>query len=65
MFDDWLFDHKGIFAFTVELWDLPTAAGVEEKSKDKKFMDWFRKHPVADDYKVAGLCESARARLRS
>ena len=52
VFDDWLFDHKGIFAFTVELWDLPTAAGVEEKSKDKKFMDWFRKHPVADDYKV-------------
>ena len=52
VFDDWLFDHKGIFAFTVELWDLPTAAGVEEKSKDKKFMDWFRKHPVEDDYKI-------------
>jgi murein tripeptide amidase MpaA len=52
VFDDWLFDHKGIFAYTVELWDLPTAAGVEAKSKDKKFMDWFRKHPVEDDYKV-------------
>ncbi len=52
VFDDWLFDHKGIFAFTVELWDLPTAAGVEEKSKDKKFMDWFRKHPPTDDHKI-------------
>jgi len=52
VFDDWLFDHKGIFALTVELWDLATAAGVEEKSKDKKFMDWFRKHPVEDDYKI-------------
>ncbi len=52
VFDDWLFDHKGIFAYTVELWDLPTAAGVEEKSKDKKFMDWFRKHPAADDHKI-------------
>ena len=52
VFDDWLFDHKGIFAFTVEMWDLATAAGVEEKSKDKKFMDWFRKHPVEDDYKI-------------
>lgn len=52
VFDDWLFDHKGIFAFTVELWDLPTAAGCEEKSKEKKFMDWFRKHPVADEYKI-------------
>ncbi len=52
VFDDWLFDHKGIFAFTVEMWDLATASGVEEKSKEKKFMDWFRKHPVEDDYKV-------------
>jgi murein tripeptide amidase MpaA len=52
VFDDWLFDHKGIFAYTVELWDLATAAGVEEKNKDKKFMDWFRKHPVEDDYKI-------------
>lgn len=52
VFDDWLFDHKGIFAFTVEMWDLATAAGVEEKSKDKKFMDWFRKHPIEDDYKI-------------
>ena len=51
-FDDWLFDHRGIFTFTVELWDLPTAAGVEEKSKEKKFMDWFRKHPLSDDYKI-------------
>jgi murein tripeptide amidase MpaA len=52
VFDDWLFDHKGIFAYTVELWDLATAAGVEEKSKEKKFMDWFRKHPIEDDYKI-------------
>lgn len=52
VFDDWLFDHKGVFAFTVELWDLPTAAGCEEKSKEKKFMDWFRKHPVEDEYKI-------------
>lgn len=52
VFDDWLFDHKGIFAFTVEMWDLATAAGVKEKNGDKKFMDWFRKHPLEDDYKV-------------
>ncbi len=51
-FDDWLFDHRGIFTFTVELWDLATASGVEDKSKEKKFMDWFRKHPLADDYKI-------------
>jgi murein tripeptide amidase MpaA len=52
VFDDWLFDHKGIYAYTVEMWDLATAAGVEEKGKEKKFIDWFRKHPVEDDYKI-------------
>lgn len=52
VFDDWLFDHKGIYAFTVELWDLATAAGVESKKKDKKFIEWFRKHPLEDDYKI-------------
>lgn len=57
VFDDWLFDHKGIFAFTVEMWDLATAAGVEEKNKDKKFMDWFRKHPVEDDYKIVAYAD--------
>ncbi len=57
VFDDWLFEHKGIFAFTVEMWDLATAAGVEEKSKDKKFMDWFRKHPVEDDYKIVAYAD--------
>ena len=52
VFDDWLFSHKGIFAFTVEMWDLATAAGVKGKNDEKKFMDWFRKHPVDDDYKI-------------
>ena len=61
VFDDWLFDHKGIFAFTVELWDLAIAAGVEAKSKDKKFMDWFRKHPVEDDVQDRGLRRPGRA----
>lgn len=52
VFDDWLFDHKGIFAYTVEMWDLATAAGVEEKNKEKKFIEWFRVHPIEDDYKI-------------
>jgi murein tripeptide amidase MpaA len=52
VFDDYLFAQKGIFAFTVELWDLAIAAGIEGKNKDKQFMDWFRKHPIEDDYKV-------------
>jgi murein tripeptide amidase MpaA len=52
VFDDWLYDHKGIFAFTVELWDLPTAAGCEQKNKEKKFIEWWRIHPPEDDWKI-------------
>jgi murein tripeptide amidase MpaA len=51
-FDDWLFDHKGIFGFTIELWDIAAAAGVEEKSKQKNFIEWLRKHPIEDDNKI-------------
>lgn len=57
VFDDWLFDHKGIFAYTVEMWDLATAAGVETKNKEKQFIDWFRKHPVEDDYKIVAYAD--------
>ena len=52
VFDDWIYDHKGIFSFTVELWDLPTAAGVTWKNEQKKFIEWFRKHPVEDDHTI-------------
>ncbi len=44
-FDDWMYDHLGIFSYTIELWDLPTAAGI----KDRKFAEWFRDHPHEDD----------------
>ena len=47
-FDDWIYDHLGIFAFTIELWDLPTEAGI----KDRKFIDWFRDHPHEEDLQI-------------
>jgi murein tripeptide amidase MpaA len=47
-FDDWLYDHLGVFVYTVELWDLPTEAGI----KDRKFFEWFMRHPVEDDQKI-------------
>lgn len=51
-FDDWAYEHLGLFAFTVELWDLPHAAGVTEKHEKKTFIEWWRKHPVEDDLKI-------------
>lgn len=49
-FDDWCYDHRGIFAWTVELWDLLSRAGI----KDRKFIEWYRDHPIEDDLKILG-----------
>lgn len=48
VFDDWMYDYLGTYAYTVELWDLPAAAGIEER----KFIEWFREHPLEDDYTI-------------
>jgi len=47
-FDTWVYDHLGIFAWTVELWSPIRQAGI----KNYKFIDWFREHAVADDLKL-------------
>jgi len=48
VFDDWMYSHLGIFAFTVEQWDIVSKAGIE----DRKFIDWLRDHPHEDDQKI-------------
>jgi hypothetical protein len=48
VFDDWLFNHLGIFSFTVEQWDIVGRAGIE----DRKFIEWMRDHPHEDDLKI-------------
>lgn len=53
VFDDWLYDHLGIYAWTCELWSPQTQAGIEMKKDGKwQFIEWFRDHPVADDLKM-------------
>jgi len=44
-FDDWMYEHRGVYAWTCEIWSVQRQAGI----KDYKFMDWFREHPQADD----------------
>ena len=46
--DSWLYDFHGIFAWTVELWDIVKHAGVEQG----EVMKWFRTHPHSDDLQV-------------
>ena len=46
--DDWLYDHVGVFSWTVEIWSPQRQAGISEY----KFIDWYREHPFADDLKL-------------
>jgi len=58
VFDDWMYDHLGLFAWTVEIWSPQRQAGLTEgfdkntKSGAFKFIDWYRDHPIEDDLKM-------------
>jgi murein tripeptide amidase MpaA len=45
VFDDWMFEHKGVYAWTTEIWSPQRQAGIT----DYKYIDWFREHPVEHD----------------
>ena len=45
---DWIYDHLGLFTWTVELWNPKQAAGIG----DRRWIDWFRDHPIEDDLKL-------------
>jgi murein tripeptide amidase MpaA len=47
-FDNWMYDHLGVFTYTIELWDLPTEAGI----KDRKLIEWWREHPHEEDMQI-------------
>ena len=55
VFDDWMYDHLGVFAWTVEIWSPQQQAGI----KDIKFIDWYREHPVEDDLKLLRWSDEA------
>jgi len=46
VFDDWLYDHFGVYAWTVEIWSPQRQAGI----KDYKFIEWYDEHPIEDDF---------------
>jgi murein tripeptide amidase MpaA len=48
VFDDWMYDHFGVFAWTVEIWSPQRQAGITEY----KFIEWYREHPVEEDFKM-------------
>ena len=58
VFDDWCYDHLGIFAWTTEIWSPQRQAGITEgfdattKPGAFKFTTWGRDHEPADDVKL-------------
>ena len=47
-FDDWLYEHYGLYAWTTEIWSVQQQAGL----KDYKYIDWWREHPLEDDIAI-------------
>jgi murein tripeptide amidase MpaA len=47
-FDSWAYDHRGMFAWTVEIWSPQRQAGIE----NLKYIEWYREHPLEDDLKL-------------
>lgn len=47
-FDSWMYDHRGVFAWTVEIWSPQRQAGIP----GYKYIDWYREHPAEDDLKL-------------
>jgi murein tripeptide amidase MpaA len=48
VFDDWMYEHRGVYAWTVEIWSPQRQAGIGEY----KFIEWGREHPIEDDVKL-------------
>lgn len=47
-FDEWTYEHRGVFSWTVEFWSPMRQAGIEKF----KYIEWYREHPVEDDFKM-------------
>ncbi len=45
---DWIYEHLGLFFWTVEIWAPVREAGIEKYH----FIDWYRDHPPEDDLKL-------------
>ncbi len=54
VFDDWMYDHLGCYAWTCELWNPLAQAGIDMKKTGGgyQFIEWYRDHPVEDDLKL-------------
>jgi murein tripeptide amidase MpaA len=47
-FDDWMYEHLGVYAWTTEIWSPQRQSGV----KVEKYIEWFNEHPIEDDLMI-------------
>ncbi len=52
-----MYDHFGVFTYTIELWDLPTEAGI----KERKWIEWWRDHPHEEDLQILSWADEHAA----
>jgi murein tripeptide amidase MpaA len=45
---DWIYEHLGLYTWTVEIWNPRKEAGIESR----EWIHWFRDHPPEDDLKL-------------
>ena len=45
---DWIYEHLGMFMWTIEIWNPKKEAGID----NDEWIHWFRDHPIEDDLKV-------------
>jgi murein tripeptide amidase MpaA len=55
VFDDWMYENRGVHAWIVEIWSPQRQAGIT----DYKYIDWFRDHPIEDEEKMLAWNDSA------
>jgi murein tripeptide amidase MpaA len=45
---DWIYEHLGMFMWTIEIWNPKKEAGIDNGA----WIHWFRDHPIEDDLKM-------------
>jgi murein tripeptide amidase MpaA len=45
---DWIYEHLGMYEWTIEIWNPKKEAGIE----NNEWIHWFRDHPPEDDLKM-------------
>lgn len=45
---DWIYEHLGLYTWTIEIWNPKKEAGIDNRD----FIHWFRDHPIEDDLRM-------------